>query len=211
VTLKRTPLSPGRFRTAPAAGDGVLRFSTFPARVVPLGRGAGLGTSPGPGRRTRIRPGRRAVGAATGQPKPPGEFTPAVKLQIRTRAGAGDPFDAQCECCAGHLGRGGGEIQHIVARGSGGCRDTVVNGPAGGALLCGSAAAQTGCHGRAEKRDPQMKALGFVLPFGTDPRLVPMQLYGWSSGGVTVWRAEDGRGADGTGYLYSPPGLEAAS
>mgnify|MGYP001564860759 FL=1 len=47
-----------------------------------------------------------------------------------------------------------------------------------------------------------MRAKGFWLPQGTDPRLVPMTL--WS--GESVWRLEHG-----TDYLFeAPEGAEAA-
>ena len=125
-------------------------------------------------------------------------FSTRIRLLVRTRAGSGDPYDACCECCGIHLGLHGGQVQHIVARGMGGTSNPVLRTAANGALLCGTA--QTGDHGRAENRDPEMKAKGFWLPQGTDPRLMPMTLFG----GVTVWRSEtEAR------YLYERPAVAA--
>lgn len=125
-------------------------------------------------------------------------FSPRVRRLVRTRAGGGDPFNACCECCGIWLGEYGGQIPHIVARGMGGTSNPVLSTAANGSLLCGTA--QTGDHGRAERRDPEMKARGFWLPQGADPRLAPMTLLG----GVVVWRSEDGR------YLDEPPQEVAA-
>ena len=125
-------------------------------------------------------------------------FSPRVRKLVRTRAGNGDLFNACCECCGIWLGEHGGQIQHIVARGMGGTSNPVLSTAANAALLCGTA--QTGDHGRAERRDPEMKDRGFWLPQGTDPRLTPMTLLG----GVVVWRSEDGR------YLDEPP-IEVAA
>jgi len=111
-------------------------------------------------------------------------FSSRVRKLVRTRAGGGDLYLACCECCGIWLGEHGGQIQHIVARGMGGCKLSVIKSAANAALLCGTA--QTGDHGRAERRDPVMKARGFWLPQGTDPRLMPMTLFG----GVEVWRSE---------------------
>ena len=125
-------------------------------------------------------------------------FTPRVRLLVRTRAGGGDPDDACCECCGIWLGRYGGQVQHLVARGMGGTSNPVMKTAVNAALLCGTA--QSGDHGLAESRDPEMRRRGFWLPQGTDPRLMPMTLFG----GVEVWRSEDGR------YLYESPGEVAA-
>lgn len=124
-------------------------------------------------------------------------FSTRTRLLVRTRAGSGDPFDACCECCGIWLGLHGGQVQHIVARGMGGTSNPVLKTAANGALLCGTA--QSGDHGLAESRDPEMGARGFWLPQGTDPRLVPMTLFG----GVEVWRSEDGR------YLFQAPAVAA--
>ena len=123
-------------------------------------------------------------------------FSPRVRKLVRTRAGNGFPEQACCEACGVWLGEHGGQIQHRVARGMGGCSDPVVNGPAGAALLCGTAF--TGCHGAAESRDPEyrMEARGFVIRHGKgpefDPRFVPLILLG----DVEVWLSEDGRYLD---------------
>jgi hypothetical protein len=123
-----------------------------------------------------------------------------VKLMIRKRAGNGDPAEALCESCGAYLGRLLGEVQHIVARGAGGTSLIVLNGAANGALLCGSAAWRSGCHGVAESRDADMGLKGFFILYRKDPRLVPMTLFD----GREVYRSENGL------YLESAPVLEAA-
>ena len=117
-------------------------------------------------------------------------FSPRVRKLVRTRAGSGDLFVATCEACGTWLGEHGGEIQHLVARGMGGCKLAVINSCANAALLCRE------CHRLAESRDPEMRDRGFWLPQGTDPRLMPMTLFG----GVVVWRSETE-----PRYLYEPP------
>ena len=165
--------------------------STLPVRSEPMSRGNGLSTRT-PLSRPREKPAARgrAVGAATGLPKMPGEFTAKVKLQIRTRAGHGDPSQARCEACGRFLGERGGQVHHRAGRGSGGCRDAVIQSLANAALLCGTAF--TGCHGRATAfaRDLGMDAGGFWIGHGTtpdyDPRNVAILLAG-RDGGMRVW------------------------
>ena len=125
-----------------------------------------------------------------------------MKLQVRTRAGGGDPDEARCECCGCFLGRYGGQVQHLVARGMGGTSNPVLKTAANAALLCGTA--QSGDHGLAESRDREMGAKGFWLPQGTDPRAVPMMLASEHGSGVSVWRSEDGH------YLFEEPEVRAA-
>jgi hypothetical protein len=128
-------------------------------------------------------------------------FSPRVKLLVRTRAGGGDPSLATCESCGVWLGETGGEHQHRVARGAGGCKDPVINGPANCALMCHF------CHRQAESRDPKhrMEERGFVIRHGVgpgyDPRFVPVILFG----GVEVWLSETE-----PRYLYEPPAERAA-
>ena len=131
-------------------------------------------------------------------------FSPAVKLLTCTRAGHGDPDMAMCEACGTWVGQHEGEHQHIVARGMGGCKLAVINSAANDALLCRR------CHRLAESRDPHMEAAGFWARQGADPRLLPMMLGGAGGSGITVWRAEDGKGPDGTGYLFQCPEAVAA-
>jgi hypothetical protein len=122
-------------------------------------------------------------------------FSPRVRRLVRTRAGSGDPHDACCEACMCWLGEYAGEVQHIVARGMGGCKRAVINSCANAALLCPA------CHRLAESRDPRMWERGFWLLHGTDPRLTPMTLFS----GDEVWRSEtEAR------YLYEPPRVVAA-
>lgn len=124
-------------------------------------------------------------------------FPPAVRLAIRVRAGNGDIDQAACEACNCWLGRYGGQIQHIVARGMGGSRRR--NKITDGCLLCGTP--RTGCHGLCESRDPHMRAMGFWRK-STDPR-IPLMLHGEQSG-VLVWLTPEG------GYRTARPGEEAA-
>lgn len=167
-------------------------------------RSSSLPPGNGPSRRVPLR-AVSAKSAAARQQQPQRRtqrdtgFSRAVKLQIRTRAGQGDPDNAVCECCGTYLGRYGGQVQHIVARGMGGTSNPVLGTAANGGLLCGTA--QSGDHGLAESRDPGMRRKGFWLPQGTDPRRVPMTL--WS--GAEVWRPEHG-----TDYLFEQPSEVAA-
>lgn len=128
-------------------------------------------------------------------------FPARVKLLVRTRAGNGEIEAASCECCGMHLGRYGGQVQHIVARGMGGTSNPVLQTAANGALLCGTP--QDGCHGLAESRDPEMRAKGFWLPQGSDPRAEPMMLHSRHGSGVLVWRSADGL------YLFEAPVIAA--
>lgn len=171
--------------------------STLAAPVVPMAPGKPLG------RNVPLR--AKPKSAATGrQPerkpaaRPETGFSRKVKLTVRTRAGEGCIEDARCECCGVELGRYGGQVQHIVARGMGGTSNPVRSTAANGALLCGTP--QSGDHGLAESRDKEMRRKGFWLPQGTDPRMVPMIL--WS--GAEAWRTEDGR------YLFKRPQEVAA-
>ena len=132
-------------------------------------------------------------------------FSPRVRKLVRTRAGGGDAANACCESCGVWLGDHGGQLQHRVARGMGGCSDPVINGPAGAVLLCGTPF--SGCHGLAESRNPEhrMEDRGFVIKHGKgpdfDPRYVPLVLLG----DVRVWLSEtEAR------YLYEPP-IEVAA
>jgi hypothetical protein len=178
---RRTPLLPG---------PGYRMTRNVPLRSVPRPQGKNAATGRG-------GIGQRKAG-------PPGEFSEKTRLLVRARAGGGDEFNASCECCNAWLGRHGGDYQHRAARGAGGCRDEVVNGPAGGVLLCRP------CHARAEAREddigmPDEGGRGFWLKHGTtpayDPRNVPVVLHD----GAVVWLAADGKGPDGSGYLCEAP------
>lgn len=208
---------------------GQLRRVPFPARTVPLERRAVLEArtplirTSGIPRASREGAGEdkgaartkgRAVGAASGAPKPPGEFTLAVKHAVRRRAGRGDAAEARCEGCGRRLGARGGQVHHRAGRGSGGCRDEVIQGCANALLLCGTPF--DGCHGAATAFDAHlgMDGAGLWIRHGTtpefDPRNVQIMLHDASGGGMPVWLAEDGLGPDGTGYLYQCPEVEAA-
>jgi len=109
----------------------------------------------------------------------------------------GDPSQARCEAHGGWLGSHGGDFQHVMARGMGGCKDPLINSAANCALLCRR------CHDLAEARDPHMEAAGFWARQGTDPRMVPMMLASEHGSGILVWRSMDGR------YLFEAPELAA--
>jgi hypothetical protein len=193
-----------------------LEPGTPPSRRVPIARNAPLRASGAPlaAREPETKPKSAATGrGGMGQRKagPKGEFSPATKLLVRKRAGRGDEFEALAECCGKHLGRDAGEFQHRAARGSGGCRDAVVNGPANCLLMCHD------CHRQAEGRDAHMgmDAAGFWIEHGTtpefDPRSVSVMLHGAGGGGRPVFLAADGLGPDGTGYLLQAPEARAAA
>lgn len=184
----------------------------------PLRRGAPLEPGKPPVRRVPLRQvgvkvkansaARKGGGSSSGKliPPAPPEFTPRVKLLARRRAGRGDIFDAACEACGGWLGEKGGEFQHRDARGMGGSKDPVTNGPANAALLCGSGVLRTGCHGACENRDRDMLGRGFWLEEGQDPRITSVMVHGI---GFPVFFAGDGAGDTGYGYSYSAPQIGA--
>ena len=189
-----------------------MNRSPMPPRSAPLASATPFQRGNGLSRRAplRNRP-REAAGQPQRRTRRDTGFSPKVKLQVRTRAGNGDPDDARCECCGIWLGRYGGQVQHIVARGMGGTSNPVLATAANGALLCGTA--QSGDHGLAESRDAEMGAKGFWLPQGTDPRTVPMMLaseHGSGDQRVAVrGRPLPDRGAGSEGRLMSPLGLDA--
>jgi hypothetical protein len=118
-------------------------------------------------------------------------FSPAVKLAIRTRAGNGDPDEARCEATGVWLGRYGGEIQHRVARGSGGRGSKAprwFHTAANAALLSRDAHRQA----EARQRDMGPDGKGFWLRSTQDATAEPIMLHG-QDGGMTVWLTEDGR------------------
>jgi hypothetical protein len=116
-------------------------------------------------------------------------FSAKVRLDTRTRAGGGDPEDARCEATGVWLGPYGGEIQHRVARLSGG------RGPkapwwfhtAANAVLLSAEA-----HRVAESRDEGMRKKGFWLKWSGNPLLKPVTLYN----GEEKWLAPDGTYTD---------------
>lgn len=191
-----------------------MKRTSMPLRAVPLSRiprepGAPQRRAPLAAREPKPKSATRGRGGM-GQRKarPAGEFSRTVKLAVRKRAGNGTIEDAMCEACGKGLGRHGGQVQHIVGRGMGGCTDAVINGCANAALLCGTPF--DGCHGLATAFDAGIGERGFWLPQGTDPRLVPMRLASEHGSGITVWRAEDGVGPHGTGYMFEAPEEAAA-
>ena len=179
--MRRTPLT----RRTPLAARKALRRRTALAST-----SASQGKTPGPPSadlRTNevARPGRKRC-RETGFPAP-------VRLAVRIRAGNGDPEQAECEACSAWLGRHGGQVQHIVARGNGGSRlrNIITNA----ALLCGTSL--TGCHGLCERRDPHMRAMGFWRKTTDEPS--PVMLHG-QDGGLLVWLTPAG------GYEVARPG-----
>ena len=196
--------APHRGGIDPGCGCGIRGFASQLLAEKARGKGAalaGAGAMPG----LRECPRRPGTWHLVRSQEETG-FSDAVKLQVRTRAGYGDPEKAVCEACACHLGPDGGEFQHRYARGMGGCRLAVVNGAANAALLCGSGALRTGDHGLCERRDRDMHGMGFWLKSGQDPRAEAVMLYGNGEGsGITVWLPEAG-----SGYLYQAPGEMAA-
>lgn len=183
--------------------------SSLPARTSHMNPGGGLSRSrwlPSAGASSaplRTRGGRtgRPVSGRHRQSRTETGFSRKVRLQVRTRAGNGDPDTAMCECCGIWLGRCGGQVQHLVARGMGGTSNPVLSTAANAALLCGTA--QSGDHGLAESRDREMGVKGFWLPQGTDPRMVPMMLASVHGSGISVWRSADGS------YLFEAPEMAA--
>jgi hypothetical protein len=142
----------------------------------------------------------RAVPAAP--PRPETGFPLSVRLAARKRSGDGEVDEARCESCGVWLGRYGGEIQHRLARGSGGSRSAVVNGISNAALLCWFH------HALAESRDSGMRELGFWIRSGKgpehDPRYVPMARMLATGERETVYLTEGGT------YSHEPPKAAAA-
>jgi hypothetical protein len=190
---RATPLPRGASqlqRSAPLGRITASRTSIFPAAESPVS--AGTENAP-----------RRANGSGKLTPPEPSEFSRETKLLARFRAGNGEVEAAMCEACGLGLGRYGGQVQHIVGRGMGGCRDAIINGITNAALLCGTPT--SGCHGLATAFNAEIGARGFWLKRGTDPRLAPMMLASPHGSGILVWRSIDGR------YLFERPDLELAS
>jgi hypothetical protein len=201
VGLPRTPWA--RTSRLEAGGPVGRRVPLRAVSATRAARDAGAQPCLQESRRAETKPrGRGGMGQRKATPK--GEFSPATMLFVRLRAGRGDIFDALCEACGKWLGEHGGEFQHRDARGMGGSKDPVVNGPAGCVLLCHD------CHMLAEARDRNMLGMGFWLENGQDPRTEPIMLHGRGGGGGTFYLAEDGLGDKGTGYLYQAPGSVAA-
>ncbi len=151
----------------------------------------------------RCRSGCGGVHLKKRQPQKVTGFSAAVKLQIRTRAGNGDPAAACCEACAVFLGEHGGQVQHIYARQAGGSLEWLYRSAANGALLCGTV--YTGDHGLCEDRDPHMEAMGFWRRRNGQekPGDYPIMLHG-EFGGVQVYLTPDG------GYSLQAPRAGAA-
>ena len=153
--------------------------------------GKPLGRTAAPARRkvTRITTSQpRTVRRETG-------FPPAVRKAVRERAGN------CCEACGIYLGEHGGQIQHRLARKSGGrhgAMRAVVSSVMNAVLLCGTPF--TGCHGECEGRgrpgDRDMLAEGFRLEEGQDPAAEPVRLHSESGSGCTKWLTPDGLYSD---------------
>jgi hypothetical protein len=169
-------------RTTPLKARTSLRRKT-PLRT----RAAGMF---GPGSSLKRSQPRHAKRKDTGFPQ-------AVRLKVRTRAGDGDPDEARCEATGVWLGRYGGEIQHRVARLSGGRGPKApwwFNTASNAALLSKDA------HRRAEAGDRHLIAAGFALDSTADATAEPIMLADANEGGgVKVWLGADGE------YLFQPP------
>lgn len=170
-----------------------MKRTPMPPRTKPMARGKGLAragslTPVTRLQRTATQPKQRTTGTG---------FPPAMRMQIRTRAGNGDPENAICECCGRWLGRYGGQCHHRLGRQSGGSRRR--NRLPNGLLACGTPF--TGCHGEATAFRQHTKDKGFVLNSGQDPATVPVRLYG---GDRPVWLGDEG------GYLLAAPRGTAA-
>lgn len=176
-------------RKAPLARRAGLQTRTPLASVTPL-RAAGTLTRTGP-----LKPVSKKQAAGSGHHE--AEFSPVVRLMIRTRAGDGSAENACCEACLIWLGDHGGQMQHIKARGAGGSRDPQLGSPVGGALLCGTP--ESGCHGLCEARNPGMHAAGFWIKFAEVLGAKPIRV-GWRTGTWTPrWLLADGSYGDRPG------------
>ena len=121
----------------------------------------------------------------------------------RRRAGLGNIEEARCEAGGEWLGRYGGDIQHRLARGTGGSKDPLVNSIVNAANLCGTPF--TGDHGLAESRDARMHEEGFWLEHGQDPAAEPILWHAPGGGsGVRKWLTPEG------GYSDTEPVRRAA-
>jgi hypothetical protein len=180
-------------RTAIARGQSELTRTPMPPRTSPMPRASSRA--------------QRAV-AATRAPHRDTGFSAATQLDLRTRAGNGDPEEACCEACGIWLGLHGGQCQHLVPRFMGGRGPKApwwINHLVNGALLCGTV--YTGDHALAESRSGYMRDLGFWLVAKSDPLWNPslesFRLYGRTQGGLLggteVWRTISG------GYSFEQP------
>jgi hypothetical protein len=159
------------------------RTTPMPASTVPLVRGPWLSSRSG-GSKPRPNAGHPRS-QHTG-------FSASVKLGTRSRAGSGEPERALAECCGIWLGRYGGDIQHIIARGMGGTSDPLIDSIVNAALMCRPH------HDLAEARDPELLERGFWRHSWETPGACPLMLHG-RDGGFTRWL--DSRG----GYSATPP------
>ena len=159
-----------------APGCGRTRFASLVSAEKAVGKGA-EGTPEQHGDHWHLK-----------APAPQTGFSAETRLKARKRAGYGDPELAVCEACGIHLGRYGGDIQHRLARGSGGCSDEVASSLSNAAVLCRQH------HAQAESRDPRMRRAGWWIRHGTgpasDPRLVSVLLYSEGTSGVRRWLHE---------------------
>ena len=179
-----------------------MKQTPMPPRKAPMARGKGLAQGKPLARTRPLRSAAPAQKRATGSGHHEAEFSPAVRLMIRTRAGHGDIDNACCEACLTWLGEHGGQIQHIKARGMGGSRDPELGSPVGGALLCGTP--MSGCHGLCEAWDPGMYAAGFWIRFAERLGAKPIRA-GWRTGTWTErWLLADGTYGDGPAQHAEP-------
>lgn len=102
----------------------------------------------------------------------------------------------RCQACGQVFRTGQCDRQHRIARGSGGSRSPLVNGPVNGVTLCRL------CHALAEARSPAMYERGFWLRQSDLPRLHLIPVRRWD--GRDAWPTADG------GWSLEPPESEAA-
>ena len=146
---------------------------------------------PVPGKAVRLHASAPVQAAAAARDT---GFSRAVKLAVRKRAGGGDAGLALCECCGTWLGQYGGDVQHIIARGSGGTSRPEINSIRNAALLCRRD------HDTAEARDPELFERGFWRHSWEQVGAAPLML-GTPDGGFTRWLTADG------GYSATDPGV----
>ncbi len=103
-----------------------------------------------------------------------GEFTPDVKARIQYRE------DGCCGSCGRPVEAVGAWVhQHRRARGMGGSKAADTGSVVNGVLQCGTAT--TFCNGYTETHPTWALAMGYRVPQGADPALIPIWIAraGW--------------------------------
>lgn len=185
MALTRSPLR----RSAPPQRKPMTRKTPFRPSPVPQAPGERPEPAPMDLATARIALQRQLDAAAADRPaftepaplsksapKAPNGFPEIVRRTILDRD------HETCQMCGTKIVFGawlGYSLQHRSARGSGGSRSALVNGPANGLTLCGSAT--TGCHGKVEGDHTGLaEAKGMAVASWADPATVPVHTYrGW--------------------------------